>query len=312
MSENISTTDAVVDTTDAVETKPAPEKGTWQATLHKSAVLFDRSGKARKQASNLLWEGAKAGIESWLPEADNDVSAEGLYTEIMDLLGKPRKGDASKIKTVALAAKNNGLVLSIYPNLSKAYAEATRLTKTVQVHAAEDEAAEKAIEDLAAHAPKSSSTPEGAAQIVLAQGVDEAARLLLDALGKDNAAAHRAFMRAVSQETAGRVKPATPKVTAGPKAGAKQVVPNEKVDRVPLGDGASKAKPKAAPKADGKKAKAAPVKAKAKPVQPTLDAPVGETPAESAERDAAQAEAINAAENVTQIKAKAKPVVVRR
>jgi hypothetical protein len=42
---------ATADTTTADRTF---EAGTWQATLDKSKTLFERSGKARKQASILL------------------------------------------------------------------------------------------------------------------------------------------------------------------------------------------------------------------------------------------------------------------
>jgi hypothetical protein len=232
--------------------KATPIAGTWQETLAKSATLFDRSAAGRKKASALLWEGAQEATVEWLNESDTDPHAEVMYADVLDILGTPRKGDASKIRTVALAVKNNGLVLSLYPNLSKAYAEARRLTQTVKVHAAEDEAAEKAVSEIVANAPKSSSKPEGAAFIVLSQGVDEAARVLLDALGATNAAAHRSLLRAISQEIAGRVpKPApkAPKSTA-PKGAAKAAKGTAKKAAAPKpGDGASKPKPvkKAAP-----------------------------------------------------------------
>lgn len=219
----------------------------WQDTLKKSTQILDRSTAARKQASNLLWTGAQEAIEEWLPTSDTDVSAEGLRSDVLDALGTSRKGDASKIVTVALATNEHGLVLSQYPNLSKAYAEAVRLTKTVKTHAAEDEAAEEAVANIAA--PKTTSKPEGAALLVLSKGVDEAARLLLDALGADNTAAHRSLLRAISQEIAGRVKPA-PK----PKK-------------------AASAKPKAVKKATAapKTAKAKPAPAKAKPVKKAVE-----------------------------------------
>lgn len=217
------------------------ESGTWQATLTKSAVLFDRSGKARKQASALLWDGAQNAIEEWISDSDSDVNGENLYSEVLDILGTPRKGDASKIRSVALAVKNNGLVLSVHPNLSKAYAEATRLTKTVKQHAAEDKAADEAVAKIQQSAPKSSSTPEGAAMIVLSKGVDEAARLLLDALGATDTAAHRSLLRAISQEISGRVQPA-------PKPAKKAAAPKGKatkgaVKKAAAKSGADKPKP---------------------------------------------------------------------
>lgn len=211
-------------TTETVEsTEPiAYEKGSWQEALQKSSNLLDRSAKARKTASNLLWKGAKEGIEGWLPESATDVSGERLYGDVIEALGKGRKGDASKIKTVAVAVRTHGLDLSVYPNLSKAYAEATRLTKTVAVQAEEDDAAEKAIESI--EAPKTTGSVEGAAALLLSKGVDGAVVAILDTLGAKNEAAHRAFMRAVSTEIAARVqankpKPA-PKAPAAPKAGA--------------------------------------------------------------------------------------------
>jgi len=253
----------------------------WKSTLTKSATLLDKSNVGRKQASALLWQGAKAGIREWLPTADTDVSAEAFYSEVLDSLGKTRKGDASKIKTVALAVKNNGLALAAYPNLSKAYGAAVAMTKTVATQQNEDEAAEKAIEAISANLPTVWDTPEQAAHVVLSKGVDEAARLLLDALGASNEAAHRALLRAISQEIAGRVKPKVSTVKAGPKAGATQA-------------GATGSTPKAAaiktattkPKAAAPVAKAAPtakavVQTKAKPVAVAVPK-VEEVPAEAA------------------------------
>lgn len=250
----------------ATEKEVTYEKGSWQATLNRSASLFDRAGNDRKRASTLLWQGAQTGIEEWLPNASDDVNGEGLYNEVINILGKARKGDASKIKTVAVAVKNKGLVLSSFPNLSKAYAEAVRLTSTAKAEKAEDEAADKAIESI--DAPNSASTPENAARIVLSQGLDEAARVLLDALGASNDAAHRAFMRAISQEIAGRVKPKQTTAKAGPKAGATQAKTGEAAVATPKAT-ATKAKPKAKPvqsasKGDPNK-KALPPKPTAKP-----------------------------------------------
>lgn len=235
----------------------------WKKVLRTSEGKRVAGQKSSKQAGELLWKGAQQAIEDWMPESDDDVSAERLYNEVQDALGgKHRKGDANKIKNVAIAVKSHGLVPSVYKNLSQAYKEAKRLTTTVQQERAEDEAAEKAIEGI--EAPKTASTPENAALVVLAQGVDEAARLLLDALGKDNNAAHRALMRAISQEVAGRVQAAKPKPKpkAGPKAGAKQAKKGASVAKPK----AEIAKPKAKPvqSDDTKPEAAAP---KAKPVQ---------------------------------------------
>jgi hypothetical protein len=252
------------------------EKGSWQEKMGKSATLLDRSTKARKQASALLWQGAVEGIEGWLPNASTDVSAEGFYGEVLDILGTPRKGDASKIKTVALAVKNNGLVLSVYPNLSKAYAEATRLTKTVAQEKDEDDAAEKAI--AAIDAPKTTGSIEGAAALLLSKGVDGAVVAILDALGANNEAAHRAFMRAVSTEIAARVQAAKPKpaAQAGPKAGATQATKGKAGAKATVKDGTTKAKPAPVSKSKGDpNAKALPPKAKpvaqTKPSEPVTE-----------------------------------------
>lgn len=268
MNDNTSTIEAapigaVTEVSDSEVTEEVVyAKGTWQALLHTSEVKRVAGQKNNKAASALLWQGAQAAIEDWLPNSDNDVSAENLYNEAKAALGgEHRKGDASKIRAVAGAVKTKGLLLSLYPNLYKAYTEAQRLTTTVAKEKAEDEAAEKAVAGI--DAPKSSSTPEGAALIVLSKGLDEAARLLLDALGASNEAAHRSFMRAISQEIAGRVKPkAASTVKAGPKAGATQAKTGTAV------------KPTVKAKAAPVKAKAAPVQTKAAPVKATKAAPV--------------------------------------
>lgn len=231
------------------------EKGTWQEAMQRSANLLDRSTKARKQASSLLWTGAQTAIEEWLPNGDDDVSGENLYNEVLDILGKPRKGDASKVRTVAVAVKDHGLVLTIHPNLSKAYAEAVRLTKTQQVHADEDDAAEKAIEALAGSVPNSTTTVEGAAMLLLSKGIDGAVVSILDALGANNEAAHRSFMRAVSTEIAARVQAAKPKPQPKAPATAKGAAQPSK--------GTS---PKASVKTAGTKPKQAGTGTKARPV----------------------------------------------
>ncbi len=266
--------------TDSTTAPATFTKGSWQETLHKSAGLLDRSAKAKNTASKLLWAGAQTGIGDWLTSADADENGESLYNEVLGILGAPRKGDASKIKTVALAVRNNGLVLADYGNLSKAYAEATRLTKTVREHAAEDDAAEEAISHI--EAPKTASTQESAAALLLSKGVDGAVVAILDALGKDNEAAHKAFVRAVATEISSRVQA---KIT---EARAEQAKEQKAKAEQKAKEGAEKAAakkaaaPKAAPKSGATKAKpatkAVPVKAKpatakAKP-SPVVDEPV--------------------------------------
>lgn len=272
MAENTSTTE-----TGSTTDTPTYTKGTWQHALSESSTLLERSTKARKRASALLWDGAQTGITEWLDKSSDDTGAEGLYGQVIDILGVKRKGDASKIKTVALAVKDHGLVMATFDNLSKAYAEATRLTKTVKAEAAEDDAAEKAVEALSV--PNSTTTIEGAAAIVLSKGIDGAVVALLDALGATNEAAHRALLRSMSTEIAARVaankpKPA-PKKASAPKAGATKAKATP-AKKATVSDGAAKAKakPKAAPAKKAAPTKAAPV-AKAKPVAvPTKAKPV--------------------------------------
>lgn len=73
MSTTTSSTSAKADTSavedGATEKAVTYEKGTWQATLHRSGALFDRAGNDRKKASSLLWAGAQTGIEEWMPKS---------------------------------------------------------------------------------------------------------------------------------------------------------------------------------------------------------------------------------------------------
>lgn len=199
------------------------EKGTWQHKMVESAVLAERATKATTRSKSLLWTGAVEAITEWETDrAETDVYAENLYADLLDILGKSNKGSASKIKKVALAVKDAGLVLSVYNSLTQAWGEATRLIDTVKDEAVEDSAAEEAVAAIVAAAPSSTTTVEGAAQIVFSKGVDGAVVALLDALngvsGENNEAAHRAFFRAVGTEIASRVAAAKPKPE--PKAAA--------------------------------------------------------------------------------------------
>jgi hypothetical protein len=289
------------DTTDATTEPVEYPKGSWQEHLAQSATLLDRSTKARKRASSLLWQGAREAIEGWLPKrAAKDVSGERLYGEVLDVLGKPRKGDASKIRTVALAVKDHGLVLSVHPNLSKAYAEAVRLTKTQQAQVAEDNAAEEAIAAL--DVPRSTTTVDGAAAILLSKGIDGAVVALLDALGAKNFDAHRAFARAVSAEIAARVQAAKPKpAPKAPKAAKGKAQP------------ASGSSPKAAVKTAGTKAKPAKA-AKATPVSASKGDPNAKAlpPKVKGAPVGAPVAAGSAAKVAAAVGTKAKPVVIKR
>lgn len=191
------------------------EKGSWQAAINEAGKLFDKSADSRKKAGALLWKGAVSAIALW-EETGND--ADDLYNEILGILGEARKGDASKIKTVAVASKTKGLDTGQYNNLSRAYAEAVKMTKTAKVERAEDDAATEAVEQIAASAPKSTSKPEGAAQILLSQGVDNAARLMLDALPNDES--RRSLIRAFADQFSAMQKQAKAEADAVRKAEA--------------------------------------------------------------------------------------------
>lgn len=244
----------------------------WKAALAKSSEYQDKANADRTKSSRFLWDGAQGAINAWKP--DTDKNAEALYGDVLGALGKSRKGDASKIKTVALAVRNNGLVLSTFPNLAKAYAEAKRLTTTAKAQEAEDKAITAATQALAESAPKSASTPENAAKIVMAEGPVKAAAMLLDALGVDAHEAHRAFIRALAQEAAGRVKPKAKAPKAGPKSGAKQ---------------ATKAAPATAKKAAAKKvaAKKPAAKVAAPATAPTSKAPTAKAETKKAKKSKA-------------------------
>lgn len=238
-------------------------KGTWQYDLKQSGALLDRSAAAKKKAGTLLWKGAVAAIESWLPTSGDDANGEGLYNEVLDALGASRKGDASKIKTVALAVKSKGLDISEAPNLSRAYAEAVALTKTAKEQEAEDDAAEEAIASI--EAPRTATSEEGAAKILLAKGVDGAVVAILDALGADNEAAHRAFVRAMSSEVADRIRAKADAEKAKVKAERDAAAAAKKAERdkaaaekAEAAKEKAKAAKKAAPKPSAKKAKPAP------------------------------------------------------
>lgn len=294
MTESTDTMTATAPAAKAVaKTKPYD----WRDDMRKAGELKDRAAHNNKAAGARLWRACQAGITEWLPGAADDAQGENLYGEFLEAYGESRKGDCSKMKTVALAVKDHGLVLSAFENLSKAYAEARRLTQTVQREAAEDEAADKAVESLAADAPHTASTAESAAKIVLSKGLDEAARLLLDTLGADNHEAHRALVRALSAEVAGRVKPKPKTVVDAPKEGAEQVSGDNKP---------AKPKAKIANASDKPKTKAAPVAKKAAPVKTgTKAAPVKTG-------DKATAETVEAAKPETKTEAKKVAVPVAK
>lgn len=234
-----------------------PAVKTWVKTLAASEKARISSEASGKKASALLWDGAVGAITEWDRSGDPDGNT--LYEEVKAALGGDhRKGDASKIKTVAQAVANHGLDIDEMPNLSKAYSAARDLMKGEPQRNAEDEAAEAVTSSI--EVPDKPSTPEDAAKILLAEGVDETARLLVAAMGRENGPAHRAMIRAIASE-----------VTAVSKAVAEEKKAAEKQQReADKAEATAKIETAKAEKAEAK-AKPAPVKKsattkKAKPV----------------------------------------------
>ena len=267
--------------TDAVEF----ETGSWQEALKKSTDLLNKSKNDRKKSTTLLWSGARAGIVEWATVRASDTDGETLYNKVIEALGRSRKGDASKIRTVALASRDNGLNITDYKSLTEAYAAAVRLRKTEVVEAEEDTAADEAVSEIAKTAPKTAGTPESAAQLLLSKGLDETARILLDALGADNHKAHRALLRAMVQEVGGRAKPEEKKAgnSGAEKPGAEKATERKATPKATVKSGQTKAKTEPAKaKAEPAKAKATPkatVKAEPVKAEPVKDEPVKDEPA---------------------------------
>lgn len=278
MSENTNTPDVATPETETNE----PAVKTWAKTLEASEKARVSAEKNGKKAGILLWDGAVGAITEWDKSSDPDGST--LYDEVKDALGGDhRKGDASKIKTVAMAVANHGLDLNDFPNLSKAYKAASDLTKGAPQRKEEDDAADEATS--AIEVPAKPSTPEDAAKIVLAKGVDDAARLLVATLGRENGPAHRALIRAMSAEITGVAKALAEEKKAAEKAQreadkaeAGEKIQQAKAAKAEAKQAEPKAKPKAAPvKSD--KPKAAPVKKAApKVAAPKVETPKVETP----------------------------------
>lgn len=235
---------------------PTYEKGTWQDTMQKSSVLAKRGDDAKKKAGVLLWTGTQAAIETWLPNVDADVSAEGLYEEVKDALGESRKGDASKIKTVAVAVAHHGLDLSSSKNLSQAYNAARALTVVAEQQKVEDGALDKAVEGI--EAPKTTGSVEGAAALLLSKGIEGAVVALLDALGANNFDAHKALVREFQTEIASRVQAAKPKPAPKPAKPKKATASTGAAKKATAAKPAS-GKTKGKPVGTAPKATAAPV-----------------------------------------------------
>lgn len=266
-----------------------PAVSKWEKALQESTKLKAEAGTRNAKSGKLLWSGAVGAIKDWMQTSDD---GEELYNQTKAALGDSRKGDASKIRTVGDAVRNHGLDTKEFKSLAQAYGEARRLTETVRVEAEEDAVATEAVESI--DPPKTASTVDGAAKIVLKDGLDEAARALFDALGADATGAHRALLRSFTQEVNARVKAqhdaereakaAEAKAMKAAKADEAKAAKGDaapakptKSEKAPVakpatekGDAAPKAKPvvakpATAKPATAKPATAKPVVAKAKP-----------------------------------------------
>ena len=179
-----------------------PAVATWAETLRAAARKLDTAAVTAREGNSLVWLGGAAAIADVTSGSDYDSIA--FYEQLLGALGQPRKGTASKLRTVADAVVEHGLDTSEHKSLAAAYNAARALNRTRTVEVAEDTALDEALSVLIA--PKSTSTIEGAAKLLLSKGEDEAVRQIFDAIGGDNFAALRSFVRAATQELSGRVK----------------------------------------------------------------------------------------------------------
>ena len=179
-----------------------PAVATWAETLRAAARKLDTAAVTAREGNSLVWLGGAAAIADVTSGSDYDGIA--FYEQLLGALGQPRKGTASKLRTVADAVVEHGLDTSEHKSLAAAYNAARALNRTRTVEVAEDTALDEALSALIA--PKSTSTIEGAAKLLLSKGEDEAVRQIFDAIGGDNFAALRSFVRAATQELSGRVK----------------------------------------------------------------------------------------------------------
>ena len=179
-----------------------PAVATWAETLRAAARKLDTAAVTAREGNSLVWLGGAAAIADVTSGSDYDGIA--FYEQLLGALGQPRKGTASKLRTVADAVVEHGLDTSEHNSLAAAYNAARALNRTRTVEVAEDTALDEALSVLIA--PKSTSTIEGAAKLLLSKGEDEAVRQIFDAIGGDNFAALRSFVRAATQELSGRVK----------------------------------------------------------------------------------------------------------
>ena len=231
--------------------------------LAKSVEELESAAGMRTQASKTLWQGAVMVIDNRDPQ-DKDRST--LAQNVIDAMGKHRKGDASKIKKVALAA-DRGLDIRDYPNLSKAYNAACAILDPKVDKDAADVAAADSIAATIDPAKPELSPEDAAAALVLSKGMRTAAVLLLDAL-KEDAQAGRGLLVALTTEMAQRADYAKQKAAAEKVPGTPRKQ-EDKGDAAP----ATVAAPVAAPTKPTKPTKPKPA---AEPAEPTIDLMFGD------------------------------------
>ena len=267
--------------------------------LAKSVEELESAAGMRTQASKTLWQGAVMVIDNRDPQ-DKDRST--LAQNVIDAMGKHRKGDASKIKKVALAA-DRGLDIRDYPNLSKAYNAACAIIDPKVDKDAADVAAADSIAATIDPAKPELSPEDAAAALVLSKGMKTAAVLLLDAL-KEDAQAGRGLLVALTTEMAQRADYAKQKAAAEKIPGT----PRKQVDK---GDAApaTVAAPVAAPTKPTK-----PKTVAVKPAEPTIDLMFGDaSPVEPKTEPKPKPKTVMVKKTApvkTKVKVKAKPVKV--
>lgn len=241
-----------------------PSTSTWRIALQQAGLQKDEARANTKEAGQAAWAAARAGIEEWLTVKGADPEAQAFHGEVLRYYGKARKGEASKIRTIALATANNVLDPNAYRTLGAAYAAALKLTKIADVNATEDAALAASAAALAALAALEAAsaptgTPESMASTIMALGAKKAVTLMLDALGEDNLPAHRALLRELSKQVGERNEKAQAKTAASTPAKPAKDKTVPKADVKP----AAPAKP-----AKTKPAPAKPAKADVKPAVP--------------------------------------------
>ena len=174
-----------------------PAVATWAETLRAAARKLDTAAVTAREGNSLVWLGGAAAIADVTSGSDYDGIA--FYEQLLGALGQPRKGTASKLRTVADAVVEHWLDTSEHKSLAAAYNAARALNRTRTVEVAEDTALDEALSALIA--PKSTSTIEGAAKLLLSKGEDEAVRQIFDAIGGDNFAAQMATFTSMASSS---------------------------------------------------------------------------------------------------------------